>query len=87
MLTGFYTPLALLACMPVSFCVFYWDAPLEGWFTIGAIYGYVALGANLFLCLAYVRSYASMFTLRAKPLFSGTSGTSGAPAAAQPTGA
>ena len=30
-LTGIYTPLALVVCMPVSFCVFYWDTPLEGW--------------------------------------------------------
>ena len=29
-LTGFYMPLALIVCMPVSFCVFYWDTPLEG---------------------------------------------------------
>ena len=27
-LTGLYTPLALILCMPVSFCVFFWDAPL-----------------------------------------------------------
>jgi len=30
-LSGFYTPLALVVCMPVSFNVFYWDTPLMGW--------------------------------------------------------
>ena len=29
-LTGWRTPLVLIMCMPVSFCVFYWDMPLEG---------------------------------------------------------
>ncbi len=66
-LTGFYTPLALVVCMPVSFCVFFWDAPLEGWGSRAAIFGYSVLGCNLALCLAYVRSYRSMFALRAAP--------------------
>jgi uncharacterized membrane protein YphA (DoxX/SURF4 family) len=83
-LTGFYTPLALLLCMPVSFCVWYWDTPLEGWTSFAAIYGGAALGANLLLCFAYVKSYASMFTLRAKPW---PRHAAEVPAGAQPTGA
>jgi uncharacterized membrane protein YphA (DoxX/SURF4 family) len=74
-LTGFYTPLALILCMPVSFCVFFWDAPLEGWGSRGAIFGYAALLCNVLLCLGYLRSYRSMFALRSKPR------TYGAPAA------
>ncbi len=66
-LTGFFTPLALLACMPVSFCVFFWDAPLEGWGSRAAQFGYSVLGCNLLLCLAFVRSYRTMFALRARP--------------------
>lgn len=66
-LTGFFTPLALLICMPVSFNVFYWDAPLEGWGSRAAQFGYSVLVCNLLLCIAYVRSYRSMFALRARP--------------------
>lgn len=66
-LLGLFTPLMLLICMPVSFGVFYWDAPLEGWGSTAAIYGYAVLLANVLLCLAYYRSYRSMFTLRAEP--------------------
>lgn len=73
-LTGFYAPLAVLVCMPVSFCVFFWDAPLEGYGSIAAIYGYSVLGSNVLLALAYIRSYTSMFTLRAQP---GTAGAGG----------
>jgi uncharacterized membrane protein YphA (DoxX/SURF4 family) len=62
-LTGFYAPLALLVCMPVSFCVFYWDAPLEGWGSRAALFGYSVLLCNVLLCLAYSRSYRSMFAV------------------------
>ena len=65
-LFGFYTPLALLICMPVSFCVFYWDAPLEGWGSRAALFGYAALLSNVLLCLAWYKSYRPMFTLRAE---------------------
>jgi len=65
-LIGFYAPLALLVCMPVSFCVFWWDAPLEGWGSRAALFGYSVLLCNVLLCLAYSRSYRSMFTLRAE---------------------
>ena len=70
-LTGIYTPLVLLMCMPVSFNVFYWDMPLEGQgnpLNLGAIYGEAVLLCNVLLCLAYIKSYRAMFTLVAKPL-------------------
>ena len=60
-LTGFYTSLALLLCMPVSFCVFFWDAPLEGWRSRAAQFGYSVLLCNVLLCIAYIRSYQPMF--------------------------
>jgi uncharacterized membrane protein YhaH (DUF805 family) len=66
-LTGFYTPLGLILCMPVSFCVFYWDAPLEGWGSRASIFGYAALLSNVLLCLAYVGSYRSMLAPRSTP--------------------
>ena len=83
-LTGIYTPLALVMCMPVSFCVFYWDTPLEGWGSPASIYGEAVLLCNCLLCLAYLPSYRSMFALRARPR---TFGASGAPGAAQTAGA
>lgn len=64
-LLGFYTPLALALCLPVSFCVFYWDAPLEGWGSRAALFGYATFISNLLLCLAYNKYYRAMFTLRA----------------------
>jgi uncharacterized membrane protein YphA (DoxX/SURF4 family) len=64
-LFGFYTPLALIVCLPVSFCVFYWDAPLEGWGSRAALFGYSTFLVNVLLCLAYYKSYRLMFTLRA----------------------
>jgi len=66
-LTGYFLPLALLLCMPVSFCVFFWDAPLEGFGSRAALFGYSVLTCNLLLCLAYVRSYRTMFALRSAP--------------------
>jgi len=65
LLLGLYTSLSLLICLPVSFCVFYWDAPLEGWGSRAAIFGYSVLLCNSLLCLAYYKSYSSMFILRA----------------------
>ena len=65
-LFGYYAPLALVICMPVSFCVFYYDAPLEGWGSGAALFGYAALLSNVLLCLAYFKSYRPMFTLRAE---------------------
>jgi uncharacterized membrane protein YphA (DoxX/SURF4 family) len=66
LLFGIYAPLMLLICMPVSFGVFYWDAPLEGWGSVAALYGYAVLLANVLLCLAYYKSYQPMFTVRAQ---------------------
>lgn len=72
-LLGWYTPLALVVCMPVSFCVFWWDNPLSGWGTKGGAFGIAVLGCNLALCLAYLKYYRAMFTLRAKPWSPGAS--------------
>jgi uncharacterized membrane protein YphA (DoxX/SURF4 family) len=83
-LLGFYTPLALIVCMPVSFCVFFWDAPLEGWGSRAALFGYSTLLCNVLLCLAYFKSYRSMFALRAKPR---AFGAPDAPGTVQPAGA
>jgi uncharacterized membrane protein YphA (DoxX/SURF4 family) len=83
-LVGFYAPLALILCMPVSFCVFFWDAPLEGWGSRAAIFGYSALFSNVLLCLTYIRSYRSMFALRSTPRALGP--PADAPGAAQPAG-
>jgi uncharacterized membrane protein YphA (DoxX/SURF4 family) len=77
-LTGFYAPLALIVCMPVSFCVFYWDAPLEGWGSRAALFGYAALLCNVLLCLAYARSYRSMFARSSQPRSFSASDTAGA---------
>ena len=67
-LSGWYTPLALVVCVPVSFCVFWWDNPVSGfWTNKGGQAGQAVLFCNLALCLAYWNSYRAMFTLRAKP--------------------
>lgn len=81
-LTGFYAPLAVVICLPVSFCVFYWDGPLEGMTSIAAIYGDAALISNLVLCVAYWKSYRAMFTLRVKPRGLGSADAAGEPAKA-----
>ena len=83
-LTGFFTPLALVVCMPVAFNVFYWDAPLMGWTSSASHFGEAVLLCNLLLCAAYWKSYRAMFTLWAKPR---DLGAHSAPPAAQPAGA
>ena len=65
-LFGFFSPLALLLCMPVAFCVFWWDAPLSEWNTPSVIAGARVLGSNLLLCVAYIASFAAMFAMRAR---------------------
>jgi uncharacterized membrane protein YphA (DoxX/SURF4 family) len=70
-LTGFYAPLGVLICMPVSFCVFYWDTPLEGWTSRASMFGEAALLSKLILCVYYIKSYRSMFALRSKPRIAG----------------
>ncbi len=66
-LFGFFTPLALVVCLPVSFCVWFWDVPLQGWGSASAIYGWAVLLSNLFLCLAHFEYYRPMFAMRSVP--------------------
>lgn len=74
-LTGFYVPLALLMCMPISFCVWYWDVPLQGWDSLSAIYGWAVLGFTCLMCLTYIRSYLPMLAPLARPRSLGSSQT------------
>jgi len=67
LLFAFRVPLALIVLLPVSFNVWYYDAPLEGWWTMSAVYGWAVLLSNLFLCLAYFDSYRGLFAVRATP--------------------
>jgi hypothetical protein len=66
-LTGIFCPLLLVVCMPVSFCVWYWDTPLQGWGTTSAIYGWAVLISNLVLCLSYLDTYRPMLAARVTP--------------------
>ena len=77
-LLGAYVPLSLAICMPVSFCVWYWDTPLEGWGSGASIFGTAVLVSNVLLLLAYFGSYRSMFALRSAPRALGTSDASAA---------
>ena len=54
-------------CMPVSFCVWYWDTPLEGWHSGASIFGTAVSVTNVLLCLAYFSSYRSMFAWPSTP--------------------
>ncbi len=64
-LFGYFTPLALLVCMPVAFCVFWWDAPLSEWSTRSVIAGARVLASNVLLSVAYIASFRLMFVVRA----------------------
>jgi uncharacterized membrane protein YphA (DoxX/SURF4 family) len=64
-LFGFFTPLALLVCMPVAFCVFWWDSPLSEWNTGSVIAGGRVLASNVLLSVAYIACFRSMFAVRA----------------------
>ena len=66
-LTGIFCPLLLVVCMPVSFCVWYWDTPLQGWGSSSAIFGWAVLLSNVVLCLSYVGTYRSMLAARVTP--------------------
>jgi uncharacterized membrane protein YphA (DoxX/SURF4 family) len=66
-LFGLWVPLSLVICMPVSFCVWYWDTPLEGWHSGASIFGTAVLVCNVLLLLAYYSSYRSMFAWPAAP--------------------
>ncbi len=68
---GFHAPLALLVCMPVSFCVYWWDAHLQR--SGAAVYGIATLLANGLLCLAYLPSYREMLAARSIPVSIGPS--------------
>jgi hypothetical protein len=57
----------LVVCMPVSFCVWYWDTPLQGWGSTSAIFGWAVLVSNVLLCLSYLDTYRTMLTPRATP--------------------
>lgn len=85
LLLGYYPALGLVICMPVSFNVFYWDAPLSGWTSSASRAGYTCLLVTVLLCLAYLPSYRPMFTLFAKPRT--RMGSPGAPTTAQTAGA
>ncbi len=54
--------------MPISFCVWYWDVPLQGWGSVSAYYGWAVLGCNSLLCLAYLESYRPMLRPRTAPM-------------------
>jgi len=79
-LLGFYTPLGLILCMPVSFCVFYWDTPLEGWGSRASLFGEAALLSNVLLCLAHIKYYRSMFAFRSTQIAASSGGTGSQPA-------
>jgi uncharacterized membrane protein YhaH (DUF805 family)/uncharacterized membrane protein YphA (DoxX/SURF4 family) len=64
-LFGFFAPLTLLIAMPVAFCVFWWDAPLQNWNTTSVIAGARVLASNVLLCVAYIACMRSMLTMRA----------------------
>ncbi len=66
-LLGFFTPLMLLVCMPVAFCVFWWDAPLSAWNFGSVMAGGRVLASDVLLCVAFIGCYRAMFPLRAKP--------------------
>jgi uncharacterized membrane protein YhaH (DUF805 family) len=65
-LFGLFTPVILLACMPVAFCVFWWDSPLARWNSSSVIAGTRVLASNVLLSVAFIRCYQSMFVWRAK---------------------
>jgi uncharacterized membrane protein YhaH (DUF805 family)/uncharacterized membrane protein YphA (DoxX/SURF4 family) len=66
-LLGFFTPLMLLVCMPVAFCVFWWDAPLSMWNFGSVMAGGRVLASDVLLCVAFFGCYRAMFALRPKP--------------------
>jgi uncharacterized membrane protein YhaH (DUF805 family)/uncharacterized membrane protein YphA (DoxX/SURF4 family) len=66
-LFGIFTPLMLLVCMPVAFCVFWWDSPLSAWNLSSVIAGGRVLACNLLLSVAFIACYRSMFALRSEP--------------------
>ena len=74
-LLGLFTPLMLLVCMPVAFCVFWWDAPLSIWNSGSVFAGGRVLAFNILLSVAFIASYRSMFALRSRPRAFGAAST------------
>jgi uncharacterized membrane protein YhaH (DUF805 family)/uncharacterized membrane protein YphA (DoxX/SURF4 family) len=66
-LLGLFTPLMLLMCMPVAFCVFWWDAPLSTWNFGSVMAGGRVLASDVLLCVAFISCYRAMFPLRPRP--------------------
>ena len=64
LLVGWRVPLALVMLLPVSFNVWYWDVPLQGWGSVSAYYGWAVLGANVLLIAAYYRHYLPLLQPR-----------------------
>lgn len=64
-LFGFFTPLALIICMPIAFNVFWWDAPLSEWSRGSVIAGARVLISNLLLSVACIAAFRPMFPLKA----------------------
>jgi hypothetical protein len=63
-LTGAYVPLALVAALPVSVNVAYFNLVLEHNGVINYVAGTLVLGLNLLLMLAYVKSYGPLLRVR-----------------------
>lgn len=66
-LLGFLTPVMLLVCMPVAFCVFWWDSPLQSWNMSSMIAGTRVLASNVLLSVAFFSCYREMFAVRSTP--------------------
>jgi uncharacterized membrane protein YphA (DoxX/SURF4 family) len=69
LLIGWRVPLALFLLLPVSFNVWYWDVPLQGWGSVSAYYGWAVLGATMLLMAAYHRSYAVLLDPKSTPVW------------------
>jgi uncharacterized membrane protein YphA (DoxX/SURF4 family) len=65
-LIGLFVPLALVAALPVSVVVAYFNLVLEHNGVVNYVAGTLVLGLNLLLMLAYVNSYRPL--LRGRPL-------------------
>ncbi|HEY7671161.1 MAG TPA: hypothetical protein VIC71_03005 [Gammaproteobacteria bacterium] len=64
-LIGLYVPLALVAALPISVVVAYFNLVLEHNGVVNYVAGTLVLGLNLLLMLAYVKSYQPLLRWRA----------------------
>jgi uncharacterized membrane protein YphA (DoxX/SURF4 family) len=64
-LMGLFVPLALVAALPVSVVVAYFNLVLEHNGVVNYVAGTLVLGINLLLMLAYVNSYRPLLRWRA----------------------